>query len=278
MGELMTSVSHLLEELTKSDKRENEDVLDARAAGKSFYQALDLVIINNLGEALLPVVISAKANLGRFDARYNDKDGSDWIQTAANKFLLVIQLANLKAMDGAVTQKVTELHLGIDRCRQSLRESWNTDLPRCPNLSENLKRIADTQEEPNHPIKMRKSLKGKAAKPKHKTKRGKFLPVTPPPKKLADEDKLKCQDPGCEILFTTESALKTHFNKKHPEGTYQPPEKVRNPKTGKLGIQKLREDKVRLRDVQSRFNSLSRYIAGFAFPRRGSTDGESRLI
>ena len=77
LGDFTTTVSHLLEGLTKSDERENEDVLDARAAGKSFHRALDLVIINYLGEALLPVVISAKANLGRFDARYNDKDGSD---------------------------------------------------------------------------------------------------------------------------------------------------------------------------------------------------------
>ena len=207
----------------------------------------------------MPVVISARANLGTHDARYNDRDGSDWIQTVAEKFLMEIQLANLQAMGGSLTEKINALIIGIHKCRVSLRGEWNTERPRCPTLARNLKRIVETKEETRGPAKLRKRQEGSAIRFARKKRRGTFIAVTPPPKHLEVAQKLPCQEQTCPVMFMSESALKTHFKKKHPDGNYQPPPKVMNPATGKMGVQKLREDKVR---VYPRWEYLKCVVSG----------------
>ena len=162
-------------------------------------------------------MISAKANLGLFDARYHDRDGTDWIQTMADKFLLDIQLANLKTMGGHLTGKINLLLLGTHECKLSLGGDWNTNLPMCPNLGRNLKRIVETRKETGGPTKMRR-LQGK--KTVTKKKRGIFVEVTPPPKPVQHDQKIRCQEQTCTVTFTSQSAMKTHFKKKHPTGNY----------------------------------------------------------
>ena len=191
-------------------------------------------------------MISAKANLGLFDARYHDRDGSDWIQTMADKFLLDIQLANIRVLGACLTEKINSLLLGIHECKASLRGDWNTVLPMCPNFGRNLKRIVETERGTGGPKKLRKLQGRKTIRKASKKRKGTFEHVTPPPKPLQEEHKIPCQEQTCDVTFTSESAMKTHFNKKHPDSNYQPPAKVLNPLTGKMGVQKLREDKVSL--------------------------------
>ena len=210
-----------------------------------------LIFVNDLisrwlaGVALGNHIIGARANLAEYDARYGEEDGENWLMTA-NSFLVSIQMLNVVACEGELTPKTNRLFVLVNKCKELLDQPWNSELPQCPKLKKNLRKIAmgsdannnsDTSEPPGK--KMRTNKKRARAKKGKST----FIQLTPP-KPVADNDKIMCQKDTCQVLFSSQAALKAHFKIHHPEDEYIQPEKIVNPASGRTGSGMKRVDKV----------------------------------
>ena len=198
------------------------------------------------------MIIAARANLGVYDARYVEKDGRNWIEVATNNFLFAVQMINLKRCDGNLSGKINPLLMALARSKELLGHPWNQELPRCPRLQENLKRLAEgdiacssSSSSSNINIISPAKKQRICVSKEKKQKKGIYRPVSPPPPPLPDDQKLTCQADNCNSLFSSHAAAKTHFIKRHPTGNYVPPPRTKDPTTGRIGVQKKREDKVR---------------------------------
>ena len=264
LSRLSSLVSDLVGELTKSEHMHAKEVLEAREKG----------------EMLLLAVIAAKANLGSWDARFSDKDGCNWLETHGNQFLFSVQLADIKIMGEKLPEKIKALNLTMGECRDMLNEKWNSELQRCPELQRKLKRIVDTDsEEGSCKVSVKhKKRKGKGRGP---AKKGKavYRLITPPPPKIPADSKIECQVPDCPARFSYHSAMKTHMKNKHPGTIYNPPPKQRDPVTGRLKVENIREDKVGTdRCVPVLLCSFLRFTAECAIPPRSMIVTGSRPI
>ena len=212
-----------------------------------------LAIYNLVGSDLIPLILGAQANLGSHDARYSGTTGEDWLEIPMSDFLVAAQQFSLAFPRDDTNDKVTSCFLLTKKCKGALRESWNADLPHSVTLTDNLKRLAACTKDDNNNKEDKKDYKrprlgepGGVAKKRAKSRRGIYIAVTPPPTRLTEEEKVKCQNRACTSTFSSHHAAKTHHKKKHPHDQYVDPPKVVNPATGKTGVVKKRIDKVSL--------------------------------
>ena len=190
-------------------------------------------------------IIGAKANLGQFDARYGEEDGESWIKEKGFSFLATVQMLNLTGCDGSLSPQTEELFRLTNKVRHVLEEPWNTGLPQCPRLTDNLKKIArvdDGDDDNNNEPKPKK--KRTSRQQEHKKRSKSYREVTPPPERMTDEDKIRCQHQNCFILFSSQGAMKSHFQRAHQGDIYIPPPKTINPSTGREWTAQKRVDKV----------------------------------
>ena len=161
---------------------------------------------------------------------------------SANSFLASIQMMNLLSCEESLTPQMKALFKLVNRCRQLLDLPWNSQLTQCPKLKDNLRKIAFRGDKNNNTDDDEPPRKLPRTKEKQRIK-STFLELTPP-KPIPAEDKLSCQEAACNVLFSSQAAMKAHFKVSHPEGQYVPPEKVVNPASGRKGFGMKRLDKV----------------------------------
>ena len=184
--------------------------------------------------------------MGQFDARYGEEDGKDWMKEKGFAFLGTVQMLNLTGCEGSLSPKTEELVQLTNKVRNVLEEPWNKDLPSCPRLRDNLKKIArevDDDDNNNEP-KAKKNRTSRQREHKKRSKSSSYREVTPPPERMTDEDKISCQQQTCLTLFSSQGAMKSHFTRVHPTVNYIPPPKTINPATNREWTAQKRVDKV----------------------------------
>ena len=184
-----------------------------------------------IGGKLCLYILSAKSNLGFYNAKYNVKDGEDWINSSLDAFLVCAANFSRETKEEEVKELVKACYLQSAPVRKQILDDRN--------------RTYQTLLYPNKSVQFHG---GEKIKPKgEKPVTGLFHPVEQPPAELDDDQKIRCQVAGCGSKFQSYHAAKTHHKKKHEGIVYREPEKVIDPVTKHLGDQKLRVDKVQCR-------------------------------
>ena len=239
LTDLQTSVGNIVEVASRVAHRDSNDGQAVKQTGTWITPLKPYLYTSTTqGGELINHILFAKANCGEYDVRYSEEHGEAWLYGCAGKFLSSAQMLNMARMEGTISEVTNRLFLLVNSCRSKLDEGWNADLPTAPALASHLKKVA--REEDNNNNEKRKKPRLESRKEK-----GKFKDLTPPPAKLANEDKIKCQFVSCLALFSSIGASKTHFKKVHPDSDYIPPPKEVNPATRRVGDKKVRVDRVR---------------------------------